>query len=1247
MRWGGVAVFLCALAPAVPAAQDPSLTEQLGEVWRWREVFRGGSRPDFSLVRPWGGGAVVGAHARGATLYDGTRWTPLLSWPETPGDVRALAVGDGQVAVMRRSQVDWIREGAEPRRHELDGAVRSARMWILPEGPLVAVNEELVLVSESGAKDFLTSPAPGDRILGIARDRTGSVWCAVQDALYRHSDDGWQSVPLPPELERNIGYTRILPADDRVYFMEGTPMEQSNLVAWNGEELVVLGAPARTVLPAAAVGPSGELIAATTHSSLLIHDGSGWDEVGLASIVDEEIVSLTMTDAKRLVATTITGRLFTCNLASERWRFHDPRDVGLSQTVDAIAPSIRGGLWVGGPTGIARFEDGRFTDVHREGAGVELRAVTALREDELGHLWVGSGSGFRGALELAGDSWELHREEDGVGQSFVHRIRSGTSLELWFLMLGDSWNADDLGGIAVREQRRWRRYGPEDGLPHDRAYDVAFRTDGAVFAATLRGVVQLDGDVWRAFGEPSDECFALLATRDGTLWRGHGLMPQGVELACHDGRWLTPSAEFATVSAAEFAEDSQGRVWMAGRRGLHLWDGKYLHEASAEPGLPSRDFWPLEIGSDDGLFVGTVTSGLVELSPDDRSPPSMERVEFHRDETSGEWSAVWIAADAWGETPAERLRCRFRIDGGPWSAPTSATPVHLGSVDPGRHEVEFCVIDLSGNVSAHAKFDLDGGPSSLARVLPLAALGLAVSATAALVLLELRRRREQLEAAEKFRGIVETANEGVWMLDETLCTTYSNARIASMLGSTPGDLLGRSVRDFLDEESAEALDLELPRIRRGEPAQFSWRLERSSAAGGGRLDAVAGVSTVGDRLLVMVADVTALKETEEALQYAQKLESLGILAGGVAHDFNNLLVVVVGNAELALEKGRDAKVVPHLQKIRYAGQRAAELCEDMLAYAGRGVMEKCPVDLGQVFHGIERLLTISVPSRADVVREIPDGLPLVEGSETQLRQVLVNLVMNACDAVEEDGGHIRISAREVELDEADIAAIHHSAAIPPGRYVQVEVADDGLGMDEEIRARIFDPFYTTKATGRGLGLAAVIGIVRGHGGVIGVESEPGRGTTFRVYLPAMEERAVAALGPVADLTPDAWGSDGTALVIDDEAAVGLVAREFLESMGFRVLVAQTRRDAVELLRKSGGEIRVVLLDMTMPDANGVDVLEDIRHMGADARVIVVSGFDARENRERFSGRVRPEGYLKKPYSRAQLREKLRAVLAGN
>lgn len=518
---------------------------------------------------------------------------------------------------------------------------------------------------------------------------------------------------------------------------------------------------------------------------------------------------------------------------------------------------------------------------------------------------------------------------------------------------------------------------------------------------------------------------------------------------------------------------------------------------------------------------------------------------------------------------------------------------------------------------------------------------------------ELERRRvlDELAASEqKYRTLFEDSNDGIFVAAFDGRLLELNRKGLTLFGYRRDEITSLRIEDLQPRRegqrassltvmltTVDAITIEVPLRKKGDvsfPAEISAR----------RLK-------IGDQncILGLVRDLTERRRgeaehlaLEQQMLQAQKLESLGLLAGGIAHDFNNLLTGMLGNAGLALQKlPPDASARPLVEELERAAERAAELAQQMLAYSGRSTRDAEPLCLGELVRDMVSLLRTSVSKKAVLELELDSELPTVKGDATQLRQVVMNLLTNASDALRGDNGTIKVRVTEVQAEEADFRHAFLRPQLPSGAYVLFEVMDTGCGMEPAVREKIFDPFFTTKDSGRGLGMASVLGIVRGHGGAITVESAIGRGSIFRILLPACGEPLPATTDEPGN---ELWDEKGWFLVVDDEDLVRVVAQSSLENAGFEVLSADSGRRAVEVFQRHHGKIVGVLLDMMMPDMDGYETFCALRRVEPDVKVILSSGYGEEEVLQHFeAGDL--AGFLQKPYSPAKLCNVVRGMLA--
>lgn len=377
------------------------------------------------------------------------------------------------------------------------------------------------------------------------------------------------------------------------------------------------------------------------------------------------------------------------------------------------------------------------------------------------------------------------------------------------------------------------------------------------------------------------------------------------------------------------------------------------------------------------------------------------------------------------------------------------------------------------------------------------------------------------------------------------------------------------------------------------------------------------------------------QQLERKIQDAQKLESLAMLAGGVAHDFNNLLVGIMGNADFALmEDGLPDNLRRRLEDIVTASQRAADLTNQLLAYSGKGKFVIEPTDLSALVHEMSKLLNVSISKSCKMTLALADRLPMISADQTQIRQVVMNLIINASEAIEHDDGEIVVSTVVTDCNDTFLAESGLAEQLTPGEYVCLEIADNGCGMSEETQIRLFEPFFTTKFTGRGLGMSAVLGIVRGHQGAVQIRSEPDRGTTFKIFFPAQPTDVAEQLSTSA--------IPKTALVVDHDPMIAELLSNALTKLGFNVVVCEHTENLLEQSVDHSDTLSLVILDLSMPDLDAEQALTQLRGLDAAARVVVMSGYSEHKNADHWLG-LGFDGYLQKPFRLAALTELVNQV----
>jgi len=521
---------------------------------------------------------------------------------------------------------------------------------------------------------------------------------------------------------------------------------------------------------------------------------------------------------------------------------------------------------------------------------------------------------------------------------------------------------------------------------------------------------------------------------------------------------------------------------------------------------------------------------------------------------------------------------------------------------------------------------------------------------------EVQERTRQLHASEaRLQDILDHSPALIFLKDLDGRYLLCNQPFANLCRRPHAEIIGKTDNELFPAEHTRVYRENDARVMAaGRPMEF----EETAAAPAGSITHLVHKFPLLDEegrayaLCGIATDITSRKAGEEKklilerqLLEGQKLESLGVLAGGIAHDFNNILTAILGNATLAgMELSQDHKVQRQLRQIEHASRRAGDLCSQMLAYAGKAAFTNAPVNLTSLVRDTAALLEVTAGKRARLDLRAADGLPAVMGDATQLRQVVMNLVINASDAIDDrPGGLISVTTfcRDLSADFFHMAV--QTPTMPAGRYVGLEVRDNGSGIPPEVLGRIFEPFFTTKFSGRGLGLAAVLGIIQSHKGALFVESTVGEGTVFRLFLPASAAAANAS-SPPFDPAGLPVSLKGTVLLIDDEDAVRQVTAHALKSNGLTVIEASDGTQAIQHYQRQAPAIDLVLLDLTMPGLTGEETLQRMREINPAVRVIIMSGYSEDETMRRCIA-LGVAGYLPKPFEIAELVARIQPHLA--
>jgi PAS domain S-box-containing protein len=882
-------------------------------------------------------------------------------------------------------------------------------------------------------------------------------------------------------------------------------------------------------------------------------------------------------------------------------------------SVYALFEDSRGRVWAAGERGAAMFDDHDAAAFARLDSGASIRAIA---EDPVhGDIIVGTASG--GLQRLAGDRFRPVAEAQALDQAGIASLLADRDGTLWIGTFDQ--------GLAVLANGTLTRIGEAQGI---RARGISAIVDdgrGYLWLGTNQGVLRVARQQLQA------------------LVRGRAVSVHAMVFDRDDG---LASIECPVGYQTTALRGPDGRLWFATLKGVATVDPAGLHLSSAAPRVVID-----EVRVDDRLVAGARLTPL-DWSSATRATiaPGSRRVEVH-------YTALSLRSP-------EKTRFRYRIVGhdGDWVETGTRRVAYLTDLSPGDYRLEVRAITNEGLLS-----DTPGLVSFT--VLPLwwqktwvqaVALFLLVAGVALAGWTASRVTiRRQLERQSHQRALDRERARLASVLDATTdCVAfaapdgrllYLNPAGHRMLGLPPdappatltlGDLHPPAARARIVHEAVPAA------VRDG-----VWSGETTvSRAGGDEMPvsqviaahrspdgAVEFLSTIIRDLSDRVQAERELRASEEQLRQSQKMEAVGRLAGGIAHDFNNLLTVITGYTELLLERHpvHDADNAP-IEEMHRASLRAADLTRQLLAFSRKQVLSLAPVDLNAVVGGLERMLRPLIGEHITLVTRLAPALPPVSADRGQLEQVIVNLVVNARDAMP-DGGLLTIATYAVAATSGDAVA----PDLPAGDYVCLDVTDTGTGMTHFVREHIFEPFFTTKSAGRGtgLGLSTVYGIVRQSGGSIAVDTAPGDGTTFRVYLP----QSVAAVTTARAEPTGAPRGHEVILLVEDEDSVRAVTRTVLERQGYTVIAAVDGPDALSKAGAYLGHIHALVTDVVMPKMNGRELSEVLRRARRDLRVLFISGYtdDAILRHGVFDEGV---AFLQKPFTPDVLARKIREVL---
>jgi PAS domain S-box-containing protein len=483
------------------------------------------------------------------------------------------------------------------------------------------------------------------------------------------------------------------------------------------------------------------------------------------------------------------------------------------------------------------------------------------------------------------------------------------------------------------------------------------------------------------------------------------------------------------------------------------------------------------------------------------------------------------------------------------------------------------------------------------------------------------------------------------IIDLSNTVTRVNRAMADRCGVAPQELIGRKCYEVIDGKCAphkycphtKMIQTGKAHSTRIEDKRFNGHFNIMAAP----LFDEEGVLT---GCVHIMHDITEIKRAEEErqnlekqLQHAQKMESLGVLSGGIAHDFNNILTIILGHCYILkadIDSGIDAKI--HVEQIEAAGNRAADLCRQMLTYAGKSPLLQTKFSLSQLVDEVVKMLNSAIKKNVTIKVDLNHDIPMIIGDSSQIQQVIMNLIINAGEAIGDNQGTIAVNLKKTVIDDSTTPETDYfGSRILPGSYACLEVSDSGCGMSDETKQRLFEPFYTTKFTGRGLGMSAILGIVKAHNGTLQLASTPDVGTTFKVYIPLNSVQEQFEDVMLIDTIETAISAKSTILLVEDDDMLRTMESALLETLGFSTITAANGREALELYKARINEIDLIMLDLVMPEMGGVEAYHELRKIDLEVPIIICSGYGVESVADIIETDVRAS-FLHKPYNTGEL-----------
>ena len=1259
-RWLAL-IAVAALAVCRTAGDEHDLA---GQPWRWSSFGVQDGLPSelITHICEARDGVIWVATGSGLAWYDGFRWVRAQGAPRLPVWNITPDQETGVLVIMNKRLYRGDQAGFHsPPLSAYDEGYHVNSAVPAPEGGLLLVTYKpragsgILVHYKDGRMTELTVPGdqPSRYAGGLWYSDTGP-WLNTSEGLFQLKDGRWQLCLVEDTPPRSIRYLAVAGDAGFAYFDYYDAGQ--GLWTWSGDSAPSLELLKPEGYPdAMTVRADGMILAAYDAGRVQLGRRGKWDEVQPLPPQLTGIRCLLYRSNGDLLVGTDHG-FFVHHATDRLWERFLNSAPDATNRVYEILLTRDGEVWTATSDGIRiRSTDGSVRGI-TEIDGRSVRYTTGIAQDGDGNIWLTSGQAFRGAFRFDGSSWSYFGPEQGL-IGFRHKVRIDRKGRPWFLGLeaGLPRIFNSGTGAAVLSNGEFQYWTTAEGLSHDRVYAFAEGAEGEFWFGTWDGLSRYkDGD-WthwsQADGLKSAKIWTLAVDSDNRLWFADKL--NGIGYIDRDRPYyLNTEDGLIGNKVQDIRADPKGGVWLTCTGGVMRLTRERMFTFPSRIGIGRSNLWPI-LPTEDRVWIGTTGAGVAVLN---RS--ALERCEIRISidnlVVDGDAASLtWHVAARDALIRSDQIETRYRLDDDEWSEWSPARSAVL-AVSAGRHPFTVEARSRLAQVH-HARAEV-----VISAPLPIyrhpALLGLVAILAALSAITWVRRRKHQAALGEQRRllsAIVEGTTDAIAVTDLEGRYVLVNSTVGRWLGKPVDELIGRHESRMVSPEIAEMIAEQDSQLLHGhEPQSYEntimvnnialtyrvvktlLRDDRGSAVGliGVAHDitdlkrAEEALKSSNDELERRVAERTAAlsssndslrremierRKLETQLRQAQKMEAIGRLAGGVAHDFNNILTTILGTIEVCRKKlsdtsSDDVEMATHLAQIDRSSRRAADLTRQLLAFSRQQTIKPETLDPNQVLREMEPMLRRLI--RDDIRFEVvyaSDVLP-IHADAGQIEQVLMNLTVNACDAMLEGGRLV------IEIDSATLGDEYaaRNVDVTPGRYVRFAVSDTGHGMDRGTLDRIFEPFFTTKPVGEGtgLGLATVHGIVKQAGGNIEVDSEPGRGSTFKIHFPAMTGSPVAEATGEARETP--IGGSETILFCEDDHAVRELISRALEREGYAVLTAEHPSRAVELAERHDGPIHLVITDVIMPEMNGRQLADAVSASRPDVRVLYISGYPA-------------------------------------